>query len=102
MPCLLNFSVLHDLTVFGTASSKTATALNHLPLYPLYLTSSEQFASSSSCSALAIETPLLCNHGLLLFLPLFGSLLPILLLPGADAGVRPDSGVRGPRPTVVG
>ena len=41
---------------FGTASSKTATALNQLPLYPLYLISSEQFASLSSGSALAIET----------------------------------------------
>ncbi|KAK1632478.1 hypothetical protein QYE76_006793 [Lolium multiflorum] len=72
---------------------ETATALNHLSLYPLYLTSSEQFASSFSCSALAIEKTLLCNHGLLLCL--FGSLLPILLLQRADAGVRPDSGVRG-------
>ena len=40
---------------FGTAPSETATALNQLPLYPLYLTTSEQFASSSSCSTFAIE-----------------------------------------------
>ena len=33
MPCRLGFSVLHDLTVCS-ASLKTATALNRLPLYP--------------------------------------------------------------------
>src|SRR4051812_33616355 len=43
MPCLLNFSAVHDLTVLAPHypseqynTSKTAMALNRLPLFPLF------------------------------------------------------------------
>src|SRR4051812_14448136 len=87
---------------FGIASSKTATALIPFPLHLFYLNLSEQFAFSFHCSALANTIPLLRNHGLLLFLLLLCSLFPVLLLRWVDTGVRPNDGVRGPRPPVVG
>ena len=76
IPCLLNFCTFDS---FGTASSKTAQALN-LHYVPFYLTASSSSSLHSPAPYLPSAKKTLLHHGLILLLRCIGSLLPIFLL----------------------